>query len=70
MTEDIDRHMGNRLRVRRRALDMTQQALAAKLNVGFRQVHKYETAVNRCRLEPSGRWPASWMSTSPISTMA
>ncbi len=43
----IDRHVGNRMRRRRRELGVTQTALAERLGVSFQQVQKYEHGVNR-----------------------
>ena len=39
--------IGRRVRARRRQLDLTLQQLAAALGVGFQQLQKYETGVNR-----------------------
>ena len=43
----VDRHVGQRLRIRRRALGMSQMALASRLGVSFQQVQKYERGTNR-----------------------
>ena len=43
----IDRHVGRAIRLRRRALGMSQQALAARLGISFQQVQKYERGRNR-----------------------
>jgi transcriptional regulator with XRE-family HTH domain len=45
--DDIDLHVGKRLRRRRRLLGMTQQALASLIGTGFQQVQKYECGANR-----------------------
>ena len=45
--DEVDVAIGRRVRTRRRQLDMTLQQLAAKLGVGFRQLQKYETGVNK-----------------------
>jgi transcriptional regulator with XRE-family HTH domain len=45
--EDIDRHVGARLRERRLLLGLTQQQLAALIGVTYQQTHKYETGTNR-----------------------
>jgi len=47
MTEDIDLHLGKRLRRRRCILGMTQQHLASAIGVTFQQIQKYESAANR-----------------------
>jgi transcriptional regulator with XRE-family HTH domain len=43
----IDIHVGARLRLRRTMLRMSQEKLAAALEVSFQQVQKYERATNR-----------------------
>ncbi|MBY6142385.1 helix-turn-helix domain-containing protein [Leisingera daeponensis] len=43
----IDQHVGNRIRHCRWMKGMSQQDLAARCNVKFQQVQKYETGVNR-----------------------
>jgi transcriptional regulator with XRE-family HTH domain len=43
----IDHHVGNRVRMRRLLLDMSQEKLAAGLGITFQQVQKYEKGVNR-----------------------
>lgn len=40
-------HVGARVRQRRKAKGMTQQALAEAIGVKFQQVQKYETGANR-----------------------
>lgn len=46
-TQDIDRHIGTRLRQRRVAVGLTQQRLADLIGVTCQQAHKYENGVNR-----------------------
>jgi transcriptional regulator with XRE-family HTH domain len=46
-TQDIDRHVGNRVRERRIMLGLTQQQLADLIGVTYQQAHKYERAINR-----------------------
>jgi transcriptional regulator with XRE-family HTH domain len=43
----IDRHVGNRIRVRRLQLEMSQEKLAHTLGITFQQVQKYEKGANR-----------------------
>lgn len=43
----INRQVGVRVRIRRLALDMSQQQLAAALGLSFQQVQKYERGTNR-----------------------
>ncbi len=43
----IDQHVGAKIRLRRRTLGITQEALAQMLGLTFQQVQKYERAGNR-----------------------
>jgi transcriptional regulator with XRE-family HTH domain len=45
--QDIDRHVGARLRERRLLLGLTQQELAAPIGLTYQQTQKYETGINR-----------------------
>jgi transcriptional regulator with XRE-family HTH domain len=45
--QDIDRHIGGRLRERRVMNGLTQQGLADLIGVTYQQAHKYENGVNR-----------------------
>jgi transcriptional regulator with XRE-family HTH domain len=45
--QDIDRHIGARLRQRRVMNGLTQQALADLIGVTYQQAHKYENGANR-----------------------
>jgi transcriptional regulator with XRE-family HTH domain len=47
MGNDIDLHLGKRLRRRRRLLGLTQQQLAGACGVRFQQIQKYECGANR-----------------------
>ncbi len=47
MGNDIDLHLGKRLRRRRRLLGLTQQQLATTVGVRFQQIQKYECGANR-----------------------
>lgn len=47
MTNDIDLHVGRRLRHRRRLLGFTQQVLAEQVGIRFQQIQKYECGANR-----------------------
>src|SRR5579872_808266 len=47
MGNDIDLHLGKRLRRRRRLLGLTQQQLASVVGVRFQQIQKYECGANR-----------------------
>jgi transcriptional regulator with XRE-family HTH domain len=43
----VDMHVGARVRMRRKFLGISQQALAAQLGITFQQVQKYERGANR-----------------------
>jgi transcriptional regulator with XRE-family HTH domain len=45
--QDIDRHVGARMRERRIMLGLTQQHLAELIGVTYQQAHKYENGINR-----------------------
>ena len=47
MTNEIDHHVGRRLRRRRRLMGYTQQSLAESVGVRFQQIQKYECGANR-----------------------
>jgi transcriptional regulator with XRE-family HTH domain len=44
---EVDQHVGRRLRMRRLMLGMSQEKLAGQLHLTFQQVQKYEKGVNR-----------------------
>jgi transcriptional regulator with XRE-family HTH domain len=46
-TKRIDAHVGERIRLRRTELGLTQEQLADALDVSYQQVQKYETGANR-----------------------
>ena len=65
MTDEIDEHLGKRLRRRRRLLGLTQQQLANACGVRFQQIQKYECAANRMS---AGRlWQLSQILEVPVS---
>src|SRR5258708_37304180 len=43
----IDKHVGSRVRMRRKMLAMSQEKLGAALGLTFQQVQKYERGANR-----------------------
>ncbi|MBV9993963.1 MAG: helix-turn-helix transcriptional regulator [Caulobacteraceae bacterium] len=47
MSDEIDVHIGKRMRRRRRLLGLTQQAVAGACGVRFQQIQKYECGANR-----------------------
>jgi transcriptional regulator with XRE-family HTH domain len=46
-TQDIDSHVGARIRERRIMLGLTQQQIADLIGVTYQQAHKYERGINR-----------------------
>lgn len=65
MADNIDVHLGRRLRRRRRLLGMTQQELAQACGVRFQQIQKYECAANRMS---AGRvWQLAELLEVPVS---
>lgn len=46
-TQEIERHVGQRIRERRIMLGLTQQQLAELIGVTYQQAHKYERGINR-----------------------
>lgn len=47
MSHPVDQFVGQKLRMRRKLLDLTQQKVADAVGVTFQQVQKYERGVNR-----------------------
>src|SRR5690349_5737814 len=45
--DDLDRALGNAIRLRRRGLNMTQYDLAQACGISFQQIQKYENGANR-----------------------
>jgi transcriptional regulator with XRE-family HTH domain len=45
--DQIDKHVGNRVRMQRLVLGITQQRLAEGLGITFQQIQKYEKGANR-----------------------
>jgi transcriptional regulator with XRE-family HTH domain len=45
--DPVDVHVGSRVRMRRKVLGMSQEALADRLGLTFQQVQKYERGHNR-----------------------
>lgn len=43
----VDQHVGERIRLRRTELGLTQEQLAAALEVSYQQIQKYESGANR-----------------------
>jgi transcriptional regulator with XRE-family HTH domain len=45
--QEVDRHVGARMRERRVMLGLTQQQMAELIGVTYQQAHKYEKGINR-----------------------
>lgn len=43
----VDVHVGNKIRLRRRLLGMSQAAVAGQVGISFQQLQKYESGANR-----------------------
>ncbi len=65
MIDAVDRHLGIRLRRRRRLMGMTQQDLAKACGIRFQQVQKYECAANR--MSASRVWQMAPILDVPVS---
>jgi transcriptional regulator with XRE-family HTH domain len=65
MTNEIDRHLGKRLRQRRRTLGLTQQQIAEAVGVRFQQIQKYECGANR--ISAARLWLLAKALESPVS---
>ncbi len=61
----IDIHVGNRIRLRRTLLGMSQEKLASLLGLTFQQVQKYEKGMNR--VGASRLWDISKVLETPIA---
>ena len=46
MGENFNKHLGNKLKLRRLALGLTQTKVAKAINVTFQQIQKYEKGTN------------------------
>ena len=65
MANEIDLHLGKRLRRRRRLLGLTQQQLAGAVGVRFQQIQKYECGANR--ISAARLWQLAEALEVPIS---
>lgn len=61
----VDIHVGNRIRLRRTLLGMSQEKLGNALNLTFQQVQKYERGANR--LSASRLWEVAKVLDVPLS---
>ena len=46
MEENFNKHLGNKIKLRRLALGLTQTKVAKAINVTFQQIQKYEKGTN------------------------
>ena len=51
MEENFNKHLGNKLKLRRLALGLTQTKVAKAINVTFQQIQKYEKGTNKVPLD-------------------
>lgn len=65
MANEIDAHIGMRLRQRRWLLGLTQQQLGERVGIKFQQVQKYETGQNR--ISASRLWELARAVDVPIA---
>jgi transcriptional regulator with XRE-family HTH domain len=61
----VDRHVGLRIRMRRKELGISQERLAESIGLTFQQVQKYERAANR--VSASKLWEMSRALSTTIS---
>jgi len=64
MDQDIDLHIGRRLRARRRSLGLSQPQLAEAVGVRFQQIQKYECGEDR--ISASRLWGLSKALKTPV----
>ncbi len=60
----VDRHVGLRIRMRRKELGISQERLAESIGLTFQQVQKYERAANR--VSASKLWEMSKALAAPV----
>jgi transcriptional regulator with XRE-family HTH domain len=65
MSDEIDFHIGKRMRRRRRLLGLTQQQLADACGVRFQQIQKYECGANR--VSAARLWRIAGALETPVS---
>ena len=66
MADDIDLHLGRRLRRRRRLLGLTQQQLAVQVGIRFQQIQKYECGANR--ISAARLWQLAEALETPVAS--
>jgi transcriptional regulator with XRE-family HTH domain len=65
LDQDIDLHIGQRLRARRRLLGLSQPQLAEAVGVRFQQIQKYECGEDR--ISASRLWRLSGALKTPVN---
>lgn len=65
MANDIDLHLGRKLRRRRRLLGLTQQQVADSVGIRFQQIQKYECGANR--ISAARLWQLSEALQAPVN---
>lgn len=61
----VDRHVGLRIRMRRKEMGVSQERLAEALGITFQQVQKYERGANR--VSASKLWEIAGALRTPVS---
>ena len=61
----VDRHVGLRIRMRRKEMGVSQERLAESLGITFQQVQKYERGANR--VSASKLWEIAGTLRTPVS---
>ena len=61
----VDRHVGLRIRMRRKEMGVSQERLAEALGITFQQVQKYERGANR--VSASKLWEIAGTLRTPVS---
>ena len=61
----VDRHVGLRIRMRRKEIGVSQERLAEALGITFQQVQKYERGANR--VSASKLWEIAHALRTPVS---
>lgn len=60
----VDRHVGLRIRMRRKELGVSQERLAGAIGLTFQQIQKYERAANR--VSASKLWEVAQALDAPV----
>jgi transcriptional regulator with XRE-family HTH domain len=61
----VDRHVGLRIRLRRKELGVSQERLADSIGLTFQQIQKYERAANR--VSASKLWEVAQALDAPVA---